>query len=105
MEKQKLEIGHPLRVTVYWYDKVPEPPKNDAFDGEVVGWRGSQMIVRVPNYSVLRFWKRTGLEVGNPDHERRGFKVDLNELESSIIKPNHQEGVEIDMPVAIDTDA
>jgi hypothetical protein len=100
---QKLEIGQPLHVTVYWYDKVPEPPELEEHDGEVIGWRESQMIVRVPNYSVLRFWKRNGVEVGNPDHKRRGFRVDLSALSQSI-KTNNQE-VEIDMPVAIDTDA
>ena len=102
MDKQKLEIGHPLHVRVYWYDKVPEPPENESYEGEVVGWRGSQMIVRIPGYSVLRFWKKNGLEVGNPDHYRRGFKVDISELAESI-KPNNQE-VEVEMTVATDTD-
>jgi hypothetical protein len=96
MDKQKLEIGHPLHVAVYWYDKVPEPPRNETYEGEVIGWRDSQLIVRVPNYSVLRFWKKTGLEVGNGDQERRGFRVDLEELKGSIIKPNNAE-VEIDI--------
>lgn len=103
MEKQELKIGQSLKVAVYWYDKVPEPPENEVYQGEVVGWRGSQMIVRVPNYAVIRVWKKNGLEVGNPDHERRGFKVDLSELAQSI-KPNNQE-VEVEMPVATDTDA
>jgi hypothetical protein len=101
MEKQKLEIGHPLNVTVYWYDKVPEPPRAESYDGEVVGWRESQMIVRVPNYSVIRIWKRNGMEVGNADWRRRGFRVDLSELAESVKRSNQE--VEIDIP--IDTDA
>lgn len=107
MDKQHMEIGHPLRIAVHWYDKVPEPPKNETYEGEVVGWRDSQLIVRVPNYSVLRFWKRNGLEVGNADHERRGFRVDLSELADSV-KPNNKEidiEMPVDMPVATDTDA
>ena len=104
MDKQELKIGQPLKVAVYWYDTVPEPPENEVYDGEVVGWRGSQMIVRVPNYAVIRFWKRNGVEVGNPDHRRRGFRVDLSALAESI-QPNHQKEVEIEMPVATDTDA
>ena len=103
MDKQKLEIGHPLHVRVYWYDKVPEPPRAETYDGEVIGWRESQLIVRVPNYAVVRFWKKNGLEVNNLNHERRGFRIDMNELSESV-KTNSQE-VEIDMPVATDTDA
>ena len=103
MEKQELQIGHPLKVRIYWYDKVPEPPESEVYEAEVVGWRQSQMIVRVPNYSVIRIWKKNGLEVGNPDWRRRGFKLDLSELAEST-KPNNQE-ISIDMPVAIDTDA
>lgn len=103
MDTQKLEIGHPLKVAVYWYDRVPEPPRNETYEGEVVGWRGSQMIVRVPNYAVIRIWKKNGLEVGNPDHHRRGFRVNLSEIPKSA-KSNHEE-VEVEMPVAIDTDA
>ena len=103
MEKQKIEIGRPLFVTVQWYDKVPEPAKSEVFEGEVVGWRDTQVLVRVPTYSVLRFWKKNGLEVGNPDHARRGFKVELSDLAQSA-KPNNKE-IEIEMPVATDTDA
>ena len=73
MEHQQLEIGHPLKVKVYWYDKVPEPPENEGYDGEVVGWKESQIVVRVPGYSVIRIWKKNGLEVGNPDWKREGF--------------------------------
>lgn len=122
MDKQKLEIGHPLKVAVYWYDKVPEPPRAETYEGEVVSWKESQMVVRVPSYSVLRFWKRNGLEVGNGDHERRGFRVDLKEMEESImngLKESNTPGdvqvpaladvptqeISIDMPVATDTDA
>ena len=100
MKRQKLEIGHPLKIAVHWYDRVPEPPRNTSYDGEVIGWRESQVIVRVPEYAVIRFWKQTGLEVGNPDHQRRGFRVDLSELEDSL-KP--APGIEV--PMAIDTDA
>lgn len=104
MDKQYLKIGHPLRVKVYWYDKIPEPPRNETYDGEVIGWRDSQVIVRVPNYSVLRFWKKSGVEVGNTNHERRGFRLDLSELSQSV-SPHAKQEVEVEMPVAIDTDA
>lgn len=99
---QKLEIGQPLRVTVYWYDKVPEPPRSETYEGEVIGWRETQVIVRVPSYSVLRFKKKNGMELGNKDFERRGFRLDISALSQS--KPNNKE-VEIDMPIATDTDA
>lgn len=98
MKRQKLEIGHPLQCVVRWYDKVPEPPKEIQYDGEVVGWRDSQVIVRVKDYAVLRFWKHTGIEVGNQDHARRGFKISIDDMNNST-KP--APGV----PVAIDTDA
>jgi hypothetical protein len=78
--KKDLKIGQGLKVTVYWYDHVPEPPRSIEHEGEVVGWRRSQLIVRVRDYAVVRFWKRTGLEVGNSDHARRGFRVDLSEI-------------------------
>jgi hypothetical protein len=103
MNEQKLEIGHPLYVAVYWYDKVPEPPANDAHQGEVTGWRNAQVIVRIPNYSVIRFWKRNGMEVGNPDWKRRGWRVDLSQVTSK--SSNNDKEVEVEMPVAIDTDA
>src|SRR4029077_13945419 len=93
MRAQKLEIGHPLKITVHWYDKVPEPPKLQDFEGEIVGWRETQVLVRVKDYAVIRFWKRNGLEVGNPDHERRGFRVDLSEINKSVRLA--QEGVEV----------
>ena len=98
MKTQKLEIGHPMQCVVHWYDRVPEPPVNTDYEGEVIGWRESQVIVRAKGYAVLRFWKSTGLEVGNGDHARRGFRVDLEELRASITPAT---GV----PVAIDTDA
>jgi hypothetical protein len=102
MKRQKLEIGHPLRIAVQWYDRVPEPPRNTTYEGEIIGWRNSQVIVRVLDYAVVRFWKSTGLEVGNPDHARRGFMVDFLALEASITtKP--KAGLEV--PLAIDTDA
>jgi hypothetical protein len=95
MRAQKLEIGHPLKITVHWYDKVPEPPKNEDFEGEIIGWRQTQVIVRIKDYAVLRFWKRNGLEVGNPDHERRGFHVDLSEINESVRREH--EGVEVEI--------
>jgi hypothetical protein len=100
MKRQKLEIGYPLKIAVHWYDRVPEPQRNVDYEGEVVGWRESQLIVRVPDYAVIRFWKENGLEVGNPDHARRGFRVDLSELADSV-KP--APGIEV--PMAVDTDA
>jgi len=98
--KQFIEIGHPLRVSVHWYDRVPEPPRAENYEGEVIGWRKSQLLVRIPTYSVLRFWKKNGLEVGNSDHARRGFRIDMEELRGL----NNQE-VEIAMPTMVDTDA
>jgi hypothetical protein len=62
MKRQKLEIGHPLTIGVRWYDSVPEPPKEMAYEGEVIGWRDTQVIVRVKEYAVVRFWKETGTE-------------------------------------------
>src|SRR4029077_3160137 len=99
MDKQTLEIGHPLRIKVHWYDRVPEPPEDEICDGEVVGWRQSQMLIRVPNYSVIRIWKKNGLEVGNPDWRRRGFKVELSDIARSI-KPQ-----EVSIDMVVDTDA
>ena len=87
-----------MQVTVFYYDKVPEPPRNTEYEGEVIGWRDSQLIIRVKEYAVLRFWKDTGLEVGNADHVRRGFRVDVPSIAQSIKPPP---GVKI----AIDTDA
>lgn len=100
MKRQKLEIGHPLAIDVTWYDSVPEPPKEVIYEGEVIGWRDSQLIVRVKEYAVVRFWKATGLEVGNSDHERRGLRVDLSDLAAAVKLPK---GVEV--PIALDTDA
>jgi hypothetical protein len=95
--KQNLEIGRPLRLDVTWYDSVPEPARAVIYEGEVIGWRKSQVIVRVKDYAVMRFWKSDGNEVGNQDHLRRGFKIDTDEL-------NHpQPGSGLD--IAIDTDA
>lgn len=83
MEHQKLEIGHPMKLSVTWYDNVPVPHKTEWRDGEVIGWRSSQVIVRVKDYAVVRFWKKNGREVGNPDHERRGWMIDTAELNNS----------------------
>lgn len=99
MKRQKMKIGQPLKCVVHWYDKVPEPAKEIQYDGEVVGWRDTQVIVRVRDYAVLRFWKTSGVEVGNADHERRGFRISIEELNNSV-KP--APGI---IPVAMDTDA
>ena len=85
--KQPLEIGKGFRLTVTWYDHVPEPERNQAYEGEVVGWRNTQLIVRVKDYAVLRFWRRNGMEVGNPDSARRGFRLELSELTPSATEP------------------
>ena len=81
--KEPPQIGKGLKLNVYWYDHVPEPERGQTYEGEVVGWRDSQLIVRVKDYAVLRFWKRNGLEVCNGDHARRGFRLDLSELAQS----------------------
>ncbi len=93
MKRQALQIGHALELTVQWYDRVPEPPKAVDYQGEVIGWRDAQVIVRVRDYAILRFWKRTGREVGNPDHQRRGFSINVKEL----VPPP---GVEVDLALA-----
>jgi hypothetical protein len=100
---QKLMIGHPLTVSVFWYDDVPVPPIKEVKEGEVIGWRESQLVVRVPGYSVLRFWKKNGVEVGNKDHERRGWRVDMEGLRYT---GNNNEPVKLDgqKPTGIDTD-
>lgn len=87
----KLEIGHPLKLTVHWYDNVCVPPKLEARIGEVIGWRDTQVLVRVPEYAVLRFWKKNGTEVGNRAHEMRGWRIELAELNN---KPG---GIEVNL--------
>jgi hypothetical protein len=95
MKRQALQIGRPLSIPVEWYDHVcTEPHKETSYAGEIVGWRDTQIIIRVKDYGVLRFWKRSGLEVGNADYQRRGFKVDLKALEESL-KP--APGVSVDI--------
>jgi hypothetical protein len=98
--KQKPEIGHPLKIEVKWYDNVPEPPKVFFYDGEIIGWRDTQVIIRVKDYAVCRFWKKSGLEVGNTAHALRGLSIDLGTLDNSLKPPK---GVEV--PIAIDTDS
>lgn len=92
------QIGHSLKLNVYWYDRVPEPERNQTYEGEVVGWRNSQVIVRVKDYAVVRFWKQSGLEVGNGDGERRGFRLDLSELNQSVIRS-------VDPPISLPDEA
>jgi hypothetical protein len=94
MKRHKVEIGRSLPVSVTWYDLVPVPEKQAVHEGEVIGWRDTQIIVRVKDYAVLRFWKRTGIEVGNRDHDRRGFKVDPRELVQSL---NPVPGVDVQL--------
>jgi hypothetical protein len=80
-----MQIGRPLSIPVEWYDHVcTEPHKETRYAGEIVGWRDTQVVIRVKEYAVLRFWKKSGLEVGNSDHQRRGFRIDLKELERSL---------------------
>jgi len=59
MKRQKLEIGHPLAITVTWYDSGARAPKEVFYDGEVIGCRESQVIVpaskRMPSESAGRF--------------------------------------------------
>ena len=95
------QIGEGFRLAVTWYDKVPEPERNQLYEGEVVGWRKAQVIVRVKDYAVVRFWKRNGTEVGNPDYARRGFRLDLEELRGTQAPKPGPAGV----PIALDTDA
>jgi hypothetical protein len=97
MQRQKLEIGHPLKCEVIWYDAVPEPPHEISYEGEVIGWRDTQVVVRVKDYAVVRFWiqkGREGREVGNLDHARRGLRIDLSSLNESV-KP--APGVTVDL--------
>jgi hypothetical protein len=100
MKRQKLEIGHSLSLGVHWYDHVAAGLKDADYEGEVVGWRDSQIIVRVKDYAVVRFWKKSGLEVGNADHERRGFRIDLKELEESLKPPPG-----VDVSIAVEEEA
>ena len=96
MKRQAMQIGRPLAIRVEWYDHVcTESGKAVAnYAGEIVGWRNTQVIIRVKDYAIVRFWKKSGLEVGNADYQRRGFKVDLKELEESL-KPAPGVAVEI----------
>ena len=87
---RKLEIGHAMTLTAVWYDNVCVPLENEEHESEVIGWRDSQVVVRIKGYAVVRFWKRTGREVGNSDHERRGWRIDVAEL-------NNSQGIEVDL--------
>ena len=80
MKREDLQIGKSLKIEVTWYDKVLVPPADRKHEGEIIGWRDSQIIVSVKDYAVVRFWKKTGHEVGNKDHERRGFAIDVKAL-------------------------
>lgn len=78
-------IGQAIKIRVLWYDRVPEPPVNEEHEGEVIGWHGSQVAVRVKGYSVLRFWSKNGFEVGNKDHGRRGFFLAIEQVNTKPI--------------------
>lgn len=97
MKRQRLQISTPLKVEVQWYDNVPEPPQNRAMAGEIIGWRDTQIIVRVKDYAVIRFWKSNGVEVGNEDHARRGYRIDLAAMNNSV-KPAPGINVELQEP-------
>jgi hypothetical protein len=94
MKHQDLRIGTSLKVEVVRYDKVPEPPREEILEGEVVGWRDSQLIVRITDYAVLRFWKKNGMEVGNRDYQRRGFRLDISSIAASS-QPSRTAGIEV----------
>jgi len=98
MKHVKLEIGKPLKLEVIWYDQVPVPPQEKRIESEVIGWRESQILVRVPGYAVVRFWKKNGFEVGNPATERRGYRIDIEALAESV-KPDP--GVEVNLDGAM----
>jgi hypothetical protein len=44
---KNIEIGKPLTVEVSWYDKCTVPPADKKFEGEIIGWRNTQVIVSV----------------------------------------------------------
>jgi hypothetical protein len=98
MNRQKLEVGRPLHIEVTWYDQLATPAEEEKIESEVIGWRDSQVIVRVPNYAVLRFWKKNGYEVGNRASDLRGYRIDIKALAESV-KP--APGVEVDLDGAM----
>lgn len=93
------EIGKGFHLKVHWYDNVPEPGRSESYEGEVVSWRPTQIVIRVKGYAVLRFWKRSGIEVGNPDHARRGFKIDLADLNPSPDGKQPAAGVAVNLDI------
>jgi hypothetical protein len=58
MDRRKLEIGHPLAITVRWYDNVREPPQLLVYEDEVIGWRDSQISPRSKSMPSYDFGKR-----------------------------------------------
>lgn len=82
-----------MKLDVYWVDHVPVPKREEIREGEVIGWRQSQIVVRVKDYAVLRFWKKNGREVGNPDHERRGWRIDPAQLNNQ----GQPHGIDVDL--------
>ena len=90
-------IGQPFKIRILWYDKVPEPEINKEYEGEILSWLGTQVTVRVKGYSVLRFWKRTGMEVGNKDWVRRGFFLAVEQLNPDGSEPIQKPGIAVNM--------
>jgi hypothetical protein len=95
--KQQLQIGRPLKANVTWYDHATTG-QDEQCEAEVIGWRNSQIIVRIPNYGTVRFWKKNSLEVGNLGHALRGWRIELPDS----TKPDASG---VDIPIPIDTDA
>jgi len=96
MKRQNLQIAKPLRIDVVWYDRLTEPIREELHPQcEVIGWHDGSVVVRIPGYAVLKFWKKNGFEVGNPDKNRRGWRVDLANLDESVKPPK---GVEVNLP-------
>lgn len=83
MKRQKLEIGHPLKLRVVWHDLIAQPEKHIDYQGEVIEWRDRVVLVRVEDYGVLRFWKNSGTELGTRD-KRRCFAIDWDEVQQSV---------------------
>ena len=83
--REIFEIGKPIRIEVEWYDHCA-PGQGKTFEGEVIGWRTSQVIIAVKGYGTIRCWKRNGIEVSNRDHERRGFRIEMSSIQQKPAK-------------------
>jgi hypothetical protein len=95
--KQDLQIGKPMKLVARWYDHATATGDREC-DAEVIGWKQSQVVLRIPGYGSLRFWKRSGFEVGNAAYGLRGWKIDLEELNGT----KRPSGLQV--PIATDTD-